>query len=168
MLGINIIFAGFALTLNGVSYLTAVDNRAKGVANLLVGVIIAVNAIFQVAQATSYIEFGFSAAMWLFATNYFLIGAHTLLKAENWKVFGLYSLFAATVSFVFAWDTFAGGGPVAMLYMWIMWGILWLQSFLAILVGIKAVDKFTPHILILNGVTSTFIPGLLILLGIIL
>ena len=32
----------------------------------------------------------------------------------------------------------------------------------------KNVDKYTPHILILNGIASTFIPGFLILLGIIL
>jgi hypothetical protein len=49
-----------------------------------------------------------------------------------------------------------------------MWGVLWAQSFLASLLCIKAIDKFSPHILILNGVASTFIPGFLILLGVIL
>ena len=44
MLGVNLLFAGFALTLNGVSYITAVDNKVKGMVNVFVGGIIAVNA----------------------------------------------------------------------------------------------------------------------------
>ena len=171
MLGVNLIFAGFALTLNGVSYLTPVDNKVKGIANILVGIVIGMNAIFQVAQADSHITFGFAAAMWLFSLNYFIIAAHIFFNSTNWKVFGLYALFAAIVSFIFAGDTMVGlafGAPWEMVYMWLMWGVLWTQSFLAILFGIKAVDKFSPHILILNGVASTFVPGMLILLGVIL
>jgi hypothetical protein len=106
--------------------------------------------------------------MWLFALNYFIIAAHLLFKSENWKVFGLYGLFASIVSFTFAGETILTGGPWELIYMWCMWGALWAQSFLAIMVGIRAVDRFTPHILILNGIASTFIPGLLILLGVIL
>ena len=168
MLGINLLFAGFALTLNGISYLKKVDDNAKAMANILVGVIIAINAIFQVSGATCHMTFGFGAAMWLFALNYFIIAAHILLKATNWNVFGIYGLFAAVVSVVFALDTILGQGPWEMAYMWIMWAILWGQSFFAIIVASKWVDKFTPHILIINGVFSTFVPGFLILLGIIL
>ena len=168
MLGVNLLFAGFALTLNGISYLTKVDDRAKAVANILVGVVIAINAVFQTAMATNHVTFGFSAAMWLFALNYFVIAAHILFKADNWKVFGLYGLFASIVSLVFAGDTIINNGPWEMIYMWLMWAVLWAQGFAAIVLGNKAIDKLTPHVLILNGVTSTFIPGLLILLGIIL
>ena len=168
MLGVNLLFAGFALTLNGVSYLTAVDNKAKGMANILVGIVIAVNAIFQTSQAADHVTFGFSAAMWLFALNYFIIAAHIFFNSDNWKVFGLYGLFASVVAFVFAGDTIINNGPWEMIYMWLMWAVLWAQSFFAILVGSKAIGKFTPHILILNGIASTFIPGFLILLGVIL
>ena len=146
---------------------------------ILVGIVIGVNAIFQTMQAgnhspeIAHMFFGFAAAMWLFSLNYFLIAAHILLKSDNWKVFGLYSLFASIVSLIFMADTvyaaFIGLAPLwEMVYMWGMWSILWIQSFLAIFLGIKAVDKFSPHILIINGVASTFVPGALILLGIIL
>jgi len=168
VLGVNLLFAGFALTLNGVSYLIPVDAKAKGLANILVGVVIATNAIFQTAQATNHVTFGFSAAMWLFALNYFIIAAHIFFKSDNWKVFGLYGLFASIVSFTFMSETILTNGPWEMVYLWAMWGLLWAQSFLAIMVGSKAVDKFTPHILILNGIASTFIPGFLILMGVIL
>ncbi|MDR0310512.1 MAG: AmiS/UreI family transporter [Acidobacteriota bacterium] len=165
MLGVNLLFAGFALTLNGMSYYFKVDDRAKGISNILVGIVIAINAIFQTSQATDHITFGFSAAMWMFALNYIIIAAHTLLKSENWKVFGVYSLFASVVSFTFAWDSIMADDVLwVMVYLWAMWGVLWAQSFLAILAGIKAVDKFSPHVLILNGVASTFVPGLLMLL----
>jgi len=168
MLGVNLLFAGFALMLNGISYFTKVDDKAKGVANILVGVVIAINAIFQTAAATDHVTFGFAAAMWVFALNYFVIAAHIFTGASNWKVFGVYSLFASVVSLVFAADTVIGSSPWEMTYMWLMWAILWGQSCFAILFGVKAIDRFTPHILVINGIASTFVPGLLILLGIIL
>jgi len=168
MLGVNLMFAGFALTLNGISYRVKVDDRAKGIANILVGVVIAINAIFQTAAADSHVTFGFSAAMWLFALNYFVIAAHILLKSDNWMVFGLYGLFASVVSFVFAGDTIINNGPWEMIYMWLMWAVLWAQSFFAIMLRIKAIDKLGPAVLVLNGIASTFVPGLLILLGVIL
>jgi hypothetical protein len=145
-----------------------VDDRAKGIANILVGFVIAVNAVFQTSQATGFSTYGFAAAMWLFALNYFIIAAHIFFKSENWQVFGVYSLFASIVSLVFAAESLILGAPLELVYMWGMWMVLWAQSFLAILFGLQSVDKFSPHILILNGIASTFIPGFLILLGIIL
>jgi hypothetical protein len=166
MLGVNLLFAGFALTLNGTSYFMPVDNKVKGTANILVGIVIAVNAVFQTAQATDHITFGFSAAMWLFALNYFIIAAHIFFKSENWKAFGLYGLFASIVSFTFAGQAIITSAPRELVYM--MWGVLWAQGCLSILFGVKAIDKITPHTLILNGIASTFVPGLLILMGVIL
>ena len=168
LLGVNLIFAGFALSINGLSYKMEVDNKAKGVVNLLVGVIIAINAVFQTYEAASFIEFGFAAAMWLFALNYFIIATHILFNSENWKIFGLYGLFAAVISVIFAFDTIFSDGPWEMIYMWLMWAILWIQGFFAIVLNIKPIDKLTAPVLILNGIASTFIPGVLILLGSIL
>lgn len=167
MLGINIIFAGFALTLNGVSYFVTVDNKAKGIANFLVGLIIGINAVFQTAGATDHVTFGFAAAMWLFSLNYFIIAAHLFLGSENWKVFGLYGLFASLTSFVFAGEAIVVGAPWVFVYLWAMWGLLWIQTFGAIILESKKIDKITPHTLIINGVASTFIPGILMVLGII-
>lgn len=168
MLGVNLVFAGFALTLNGLSYLMPTDDRVRGVVNLSVGLIIAINAVFQTAFAGDHVSFGFAAAMWMFALNYLIIAAHILFGSENWKVFGLFSLFASIISLTFAADTFFNGGPTVMIYLWLMWAILWLQSIGAVLLGSKAIDKLSPYILIVNGIASTFVPGLLILLGVIL
>jgi len=168
LLGVNLLFAGFALTLNGVSYITAVDNKVKGMVNIFVGAIIAINAVFQTGQATDHITYGFAAAMWLFALNYFVIASHIFFKSENWKAFGLYGLFASLVSFTFAVDAIIAGSPGVLIYMWCMWGVLWAQSFFAILLNIRSIDRLTPHVLILNGIASTFVPGFLILLGVIL
>jgi len=168
LLGVNLLFAGFALTLNGISYYMAVDNKVKGMANVLVGLIISINAVFQTSAAADHVAFGYSAAMWLFALNYFIIAAHIFFGSENWKAFGLYGLFASLVSFTFMGEAIVTGAPWEMIYMWGMWGVLWAQSFFASMLGVKAIDKFTPHILIVNGVASTFVPGFLILLGVIL
>jgi len=170
MLGVNLVFAGFALTLNGVSYFTKVDDNVKAFCNILVGIVIAINAIFQTATAVDHVTFGFAAAMWLFSLNYFVIAAHIFFKAESWKAFGLYGLFAAIVSFHFMLDTIltlGDGAPWEMVYLWGMWFLLWLQTFLSIMVCAR-IDKLSPYILIINGTASTFVPGLLILSGIIL
>lgn len=168
MLGVNLVFAGFALSLNGLSYFMEVDNKVKGVLNVLVGIVIGINAVFQVVQATDYVTFGFAAATWLFSLNYFLIAAHIFVKSSNWKVFGLYSGFAAIMSLIFMVDTTIHSGPWEMIFMWAMWAILWGQGFFAIVFENKLIDKLTPHVLILNGLISTFVPGISILLGIIL
>ncbi|MCL2047770.1 MAG: AmiS/UreI family transporter [Defluviitaleaceae bacterium] len=171
MLGVNLLFAGFALTLNGISYLKKVDDNAKAFANVLVGLIIGINAVFQTSQAHLFADlplhvyYGFSAAMWLFSLNYFLIAAHIFFKSTNWNVFGVFSMFAMLVSFTFAGEA-AMGGLWVFVYLWGMWGVLWAQSFVSILLGSKAIDKLSPHVLILNGVASTFVPGFLMLLGV--
>jgi hypothetical protein len=136
--------------------------------NALIGCIIAINAIFQTSQAIDPVTYGFAAAMWLFALNYFVIAAHIFFDSVNWKVFGLYGLFAAIVSFTFAAEALFLESPLVLVYLWSMWGVLWAQSFAAILLENSAIDKFTPHVLILNGIASTFVPGFLILLGVIL
>jgi len=168
MLGINLLFAGFALTLNGISYIKPVDDKAKGISNAIVALIIAINAVFQISQAYNHIAFGFGAAMWLFAVSYFLVAIHILFKSTNWGAVGLYGLFAGLVSIAFAIDIIVAGGPWEMAYMWSMWSVLWLQSFFAISLNLNAINKVTPHVLILNGIASTFVPGILVLLGIIL
>jgi hypothetical protein len=159
-------FAGFALTLNGLSYVIKMDEKVRAVANILVGIVIGTNAIFQTTQAASQVEFGFSAIMWMFALNYFIISPDLLFKIDRQSFFGVYSLFATAVSVAFFLDSL--GGYWEMIVLWAMWTILWLQSTLAILFGIKSIDKLSPHILIFNGVVSTFIPGMAILLGVIL
>ena len=168
MLGVNLLFAGFALTLNGVSYLTAIDDKAKAAVNVLVGLIIGINAVFQTAGAACHTTFGFAAAMWLFSLNYLVIAAHIFFKSQNWKAFGMYGLFAAIVSFTFAGEAIVVGAPGIMVYLWCMWGVLWAQGFFSIMLENNFINKYTPHILILNGIASTFIPGFLILLGFVL
>jgi len=171
MLGINLLFAGFALTLNGLSYRTTIDNRLRAIVNILVGVVIGANAIIQVMYAQAFWDYGYAAAMWLFALNYFFIAAHILLKAEDWKIFGIFSGFAALVSLIFMGEAIflvvdGAEGIAVMIYLWAMWMLLWAQSCLSIF--IKSFDKLTPATLIINGVASTFVPGALILLGVIL
>lgn len=168
LLGVNLVFAGFVLTLNGLSYKIEVDSKTKGAANLLVGIVIAINAILQTVIANSYFEFGFAAAIWLFSLNYLMIAFHIFYQSENWQVFGIYSLFAAVFSIIFAINNLVYNGPWELVYMWIMWAILWGQSFVAITLKCHKADKLSGAVLVINGIMSTFIPGVLILLGIIL
>ena len=176
MLAINIIFAGFVLTLNGFSLIerAKIDQKVKGAINLTVGILIAINAIIQTIIADSMMEFGFAAAMWLFAINYLILAFHIFLKAESYKAFGLFSGFATIVSLIFAMHNMylaitaaeVAAFGIVIIILWFMWAILWLQSFLAMTLEIKWINKLSVFILIFNGVLTTFLPGMLMVLGI--
>jgi len=161
MLGINLLFVGFVLLLNGISYLIEVDDNVKGLVNALIGVVVAINAIFEVSQGI----FASAAGMWIFALNYFIVAAHIFFGSKNWKILGIYGLFVAIVCMVFIVDSVLAGAWV-LVYLWAMWGILWIQGFFSIVCGSKLADKYTPHVLIINGIASCLVPGLLVLLEI--
>ena len=166
MLGINLLFAGFALSLNGLSYYVKIDRKMIGFANLMVGAIIFINSVIGVLQATSIEGYSNSAGGFLFAVNYFLIFI-SHIKEDNFKLFGFYELFASIISLIYVVST-AISGAYILTYLWVMWAVLWFEGFLDSFCNVKAMSKASPIVLLANGVLSTFVPGILILLGIIL
>ena len=166
MLGINLLFAGFALSLNGVSYFVKIDRKMIGFANLIVGLIILTNSIIGVVQATGIADYSNAAGGFLFAVNYILIFI-SHIKEDNFKLFGFFELFATIVSLIYTVTT-AIAGVYILTYLWAMWAVLWFEGFLDSFCGIRAMSKVSPIILLANGLFSTFVPGVLILLGIIL
>ena len=166
MLGINLMFAGFALSLNGVSYYVKINRKMIAFANLLVGAIIFINSVIGVLQAASIADYSNSAGGFLFAVNYLLIFI-SHIKEDTFKLFGFYELFAFIVSAIYVVST-AINGIYILTYLWAMWAILWFEGFLDSFCNIKNMDRISPIFLIANGILSTFVPGILILLGIIL
>ena len=178
MLAVNIVFAGLVLALNGYALLpkSNVDKRVQGTVNAVVGALIAINAtitVFRAGHREGY-EFAHAAGGWLFTINYFIIAAHIFFKSESWKGFGFFSLFATIFSLIFAVDAIVNYFHWIFIYMWFMWALLWFQSFLAMGINYKEgckfaafIGKLSAPILIINGIASTFIPGILMLLGVI-
>ena len=166
MLGINLLFAGFALSLNGVSYFVKVDRKMIGYANLIVGLIIFINSIIGVLHASAIADYSNAAGGFLFAVNYILIFI-SHIREDNFKLFGFFELFATIVSLIYVVYT-AIGGVYILTYLWAMWAALWLEGFLDSFCNIKVMVKVSPFMLMANGILSTFVPGVLILLGIIL
>jgi acid-activated urea channel len=146
--------------------LTKIDEKLKLSANLLVGFIVAVDSIIQTIIGKNGGSYGQAAAMWVFAMNYFIIAAHTHFKPNDWKVFGLYELFAATFCFVSAWKIYSTEHNLILVTLWLLWGLLWGQGFASKLL-VRKLEKLTPYFLIFSGIFSTFIPGLLMMLEII-
>ena len=166
MLGINLVFAGFALSLNGVSYFTKIDRKMIGFANLVVGLIIFINSVIGVLQANCIADYSNAAGGFLFAVNYILIFI-SHIKEDVFKMFGFFELFATIVSLIYVVST-ALSGVYILTYLWAMWAVLWFEGFLDSFCNVKGMAKVSPFILIANGILSTFVPGILILLGIIL
>lgn len=164
MLGINLAFAGFVLILNGISYWQELDRKVIGGVNLVVAGIIGVNSIIGVATAEGIVDYANSAGGFLFAFNYLLIGIERLL-GSNFAVFGWFQLYASLFSLAFGINCIVAGAMI-MAYLWLMWFVLWLVGFMATYIS-HELDRICPYVLIANGLLSTGIPGILMLLQII-
>ena len=122
MLGINLLFAGFILILNGIGGLRELNPKMHGVANILVGMVVGIDAIFQTSHSKGTIDFGHVAVMWIFSLNYILIAAHSFISPPDWLILGVYEIFASLVCAAFAYQSWKQHNGV-LLYLWVMWGL---------------------------------------------
>ena len=171
------LFAGFALFLNGVSYFVkSFDRKALGIINLFAASLMAVNTIFGVffAPDISGQDFSNAAAGCAFALNFAILGVFHVKGLGDFSLFGWFSflmcLFSAsnvihTIVDAAAAESVADAFAASWLfiYLWSMWAVLWGQAFVASGLKVKAVDKLSPYIILANAAFSLLVPAVLIL-----
>lgn len=161
MLGINLMFAGFALILNGISCLKPLNNKMVAIVNGFVGIIIFVNSVIGVFNAQGMVDYANAAGGFLFAINYLIIFSERIVNSD-FMVFGWFEMYAFIISLAFGIYAFVGELYFFAL-LWIMWFILWLVGFLATIIKWNFSQKISPIVLIASGIISTGVPSLLIL-----
>jgi len=166
MLGINLIFAGFILSLNAFSYKLKFNRDVLAYANLFVGIIMLFNSFLGIAMATEMAEYCGNAGGVLFGLNYLLIFASHKMRDDNFFVFGFFQLFAGISSALFSVYSMHTG-VMWLSALWASWAILWLNGFMDGLLQIKFAQKLTFWLLLFNGVVTTFAVGFLIFFEII-
>jgi len=177
LLGFNMLFAGFALFLNGVSYAVPFNRKALGLVNLIAAGFMAVNTLIGLAYAgldmTNFLNYSNAAAGAAFALNFFVLGIHHLKEMTDFSLFGWFSLLMCLFSVANVIKTCVDAVIGALfsslwifIYLWSMWALLWGQAFLASGLKIKAVDKASPYIIIVNALSSLSVPAVLFLFGI--
>ena len=161
MLGINLMFAGFALILNGISCIKPLNNKMVAIINGLVCLIIFLNSAIGVFNANGIVDYANAAGGFLFAINYLIIFAERMFNSD-FIVFGWFEMYAFIMSFAFGVYALVGEFYFIAV-LWFMWFVLWLVGFLATIAKWQFAQKISPLVLVLSGIISTGVPGLLIL-----
>ena len=160
-------FAGFALFLNGVSYYVAFNRKILGYVNLFAAFFIIINTTVGLEFADGAIEnYANAAAAFAFALNFLIIGIHHVKGADDFVLFGWFSFLMSLVSIMFVLQSVATSAGWLFVYLWAMWAVLWGQAFVASALKVKAVDKLSPLIVIVNSIGSLIAPAILLLFGV--
>jgi len=169
MLGFNMLFAGFALFLNGVSYYIPFNRKVLGYVNLFAALFIIINTSIGLYFAPGDISnYANAAAAFGFGLNFLILGVHHVKEIDDFTLFGWFSLLMSFISIVFMIQVCVTSGPWVLIYLWAMWAVLWGQAFIASGLKVKAIDKLSPYFVIGNSILSLIIPAILILFGIVL
>ena len=167
MLGFNMLFAGFALFLNGMSYFVKFNRKILGYVNLFAAAFIIGNTSIGLFFAGGEIgNYANAAAAFAFGLNFLILGVHHVKEAEDFALFGWFSLLMSLFSVAFLIQACILAFPWIFIYLWAMWAVLWGQAFIASGLKVKAVDKLSPYFVLINAVASLLAPAMLLLLNI--
>lgn len=161
VLGINLLFVGIVLVINGVNRFYKMDAKSSAFMNAVTGVIIVLGCFINFAKGGDILAYQGVASSFLFGFTYIFIAANHLFKLD-WRPFGWFSLFVAIYSVVMAVQ--AGlSSDFGMVYLWAAWALLWLNGFLDSVLKMKSMSKIFPYLSIAEGIFAAFIPALMML-----
>lgn len=157
MLGVSLFFVGITLLMNGFANLYKWDLKPVGLFNLFVGSLSTFIQLVSLVRGDYYN----AGSGFLFAFTYLFLGV-CFYKGFDLKAYGLFSLFVAINTLPFAYLTFQAGDAFFGV-IWLIWGMLWLTSFIENNLGID-LGKFTPYFVLFCGVFTTWLPGLYLII----
>ncbi|MDR1069364.1 MAG: hypothetical protein LBL37_01055 [Gracilibacteraceae bacterium] len=164
-LGVCLVFVGIALFSNGIAAIIKMDGKSTAFINAVTGLILVGGNFIALGKAdlADTAAYNSAAAGFLFGFTYVFIAANHLLQLDL-RAFGWYSVCVAVFAALSAWTCFSSGAaPLGCL--WAAWAVLWLEGFLELSCGIKALGRIFPALSILEGVFAAFVPALLMLFG---
>ena len=157
MLGIVLLYVAIVLILNGISRLYGVDEKSSAVMNIFTGGLAVVLDVIS-AILGEYYSVGTGL---LFGFTYLFIAINSIFNLDK-RPYGWYSLLVAINTIPCAYLSFTQELDWRMSVIWVLWGILWLTAFIAIVLK-KNLGKFVPYLAIFEGIITAWIPGFLML-----
>ncbi|MGV8805161.1 MAG: AmiS/UreI family transporter [Polaromonas sp.] len=168
LLGLVLFYVGAVLILNGLWMLGRIGDREIWIINLFVGTVSLLAAFSQAFGTDADLASVRSAALsMLFALTYLWVTANRFTNADG-RGLGWFSLFVALTTVPVAvdalrtaqtpWDFWSG-------LSWAAWGVLWLMFFVQLVLE-KQVTRFTAWLAIVQGVLTGWLPGYLLLTGV--
>ena len=161
VLGINLLFVGIVLVINGVNRFYKLEAKSAAFMNAVTGFIIVLGCFINFAKAGDTFAYQNVASAFLFGFTYIFIAANNLFNLD-WRPFAWFSLFV-TIFAVYMAVLSGMNGDFKFVYLWSAWALLWLNGFLDIVVGMKSMSAIFPYLSIAEGVFAAFVPALMML-----
>ncbi|MBK0327699.1 AmiS/UreI family transporter [Rhodobacteraceae bacterium F11138] len=167
MLGFLLLYVGVVLVLNGLWLADKIEDREIVVINVVSGgaaLLVALVSVFGSQADAGSIRAG--SLTLLFATTYFWV-AYNRLVAVDGRGLGWFSLFVSITVVPVALKAMATAQTPLDIWMgvnWALWAVLWFMYFLLLAMQ-RPILKATAGMTLLTGIVTGWLPGFLILDG---
>lgn len=169
LLGLVLLYVGAVLSLNGLWLMGRIADNEIAVINVFVGGLTLLIALFLAfgpgADLASVKAAGLTL---LFSFTYLWVAINRHNDADG-RGLGWFCLFVAITAVPVAIDTLATAGSTWNVWFglsWAAWSVLWFMFFLLLALG-KPIGKVTGAVTTIQGILTGWIPGLLLLYGVI-
>lgn len=169
LLGLALLYVGAVLFLNGLWLIGKVDDREIAVINIFVGgltLLVALYLAFGPGADASSIK---AAGLTLLFTFTYLWIAYNRFNDVDGRGLGWFSLFVAITVTPVAIDTLFTAQTTWDVWFglcWASWAVLWFMFFQLLAMG-RPIAKVTGHVTWVLGVLTGWLPGYLLLDGVI-
>lgn len=168
LLGLALFYVGAVLCLNGLWLLGQIGDNEIAVIDVFVGALTLLVALFLAfGPGADAVSIKGAALTLLFTFTYFWVAINRYNKADG-RGLGWFCLFVAVTAVPVTIQTLQGAKSTWDVWFglcWAAWGILWLMFFL-LLVLKKPIGKLTGAVTVLEGVFTGWLPGYLLLTGV--
>lgn len=168
LLGLVLLYVGAVLSLNGLWLMGRIADNEIAVINVFVGGLTLLIALFLAfgpgADLASVKAAGLTL---LFSFTYLWVAINRYNDADG-RGLGWFCLFVAITTIPVAINTLAGASSTWDIWFglnWVAWGVLWFMFFLLLALG-KPIGKVTGAVTTIQGILTGWIPGLLLLYGV--
>lgn len=160
MLGVSLLYVGAVLMCNGLGRLTGIDGKSVAVIDFFVGFLSVFINLVSIIQGDYYS----AATGLLFGFTYLFIALNAVFDLDG-RVLGWFSLFVAVTAVPCAVLCLTRDSDPIFFVIWLLWALLWFAIFLESVLH-KNLRKFVPGLLVFEGIVTGWIPGFLLLTGV--
>lgn len=167
--GLILFYVGAVLILNGLWMLGRISDREISVINVLVGgLALLVSLKLALGQGADAAAVRTAAFSLLFAFTYLWVAANRFSGSDG-RGLGWFSLFVALSALPMAVDGLRQATtPWAywQAFSWAAWAVLWLLFYMTLVLG-RPLGRVAAGVAIFEGVATAWVPGYLLLLGVV-
>jgi len=168
LLGFALLYVGAVLFLNGIWLMGHIGDREIAVINIFVGGLTLAVALYMAFGPGADLASVKGAALTLLFTFTYLWVAYNRFHDVDGRGLGWYSLFVAITVVPVAIDTLSGATTTWGIWFglcWAAWAVLWFMYFLLLAMQ-KPIAKLTGAVTSIQGVLTGWLPGYLLLDGV--